>query len=442
MSSQIALMPSPVPAPPAAKRICLLGDNALLARDTAMQLRMAGYEVAIATEPEQLARLSVPRPLSCILVDPGSRGSRYADPACMTQIRAQCPVPVPVLWLAPFSNLDGRLAAARAGADGYLARPVQIGALKERIEALVQRASAAPYRVLVVGSDSGRLAWIEHALAHAGIAALRLQKPLELLCALSRDQPEAIVIDVHTPACDGVDLATLIRQDQAFLDLPVLVLSSDHDPAVRRRAVAAGADDVLLMPMAAQELVLAVSMRVERARAVRGLITRDGMTGLYNHSAIQEQLVREIARSRREGSPLALAMVDLDFFKRINDSHGHPVGDQVIRAIAQMLQQRLRHGDLVGRYGGEEFVLIMPGTSAAGAAAVLDQIRLAFAALPHRAGETAFCATFSAGIAALGEAGGQADAGALLRSADLALYQAKHAGRNRVELAAHEPAPN
>jgi diguanylate cyclase (GGDEF)-like protein len=419
-------------APKPARRICLLGDNALLARDTALQLRASGYDVTVATQLEQLATLGG---LCCIVVDPASRGSRFGDPARAGAIRAQCAAPVPILWLAPLDKFDARLAAARAGVDGFLARPFDVDDLKARIETLAQRLEQPPCRVLVVASDAARLDGIEGALAQAGMEALRLHKPLELIATLSRHHPDAIVIDVDTPACNGVDLAMLIRQDPAFLDLPVLVLSDDRDPAARRRAVAAGVDDLLAPPDTRADLALAVMMRVERSRALRSLIMRDGMTGLYNHVSIKEQLLREMARSRRDGSPLALAMVDLDFFKKINDTYGHQVGDQVIRAIAHILQQRLRHGDLIGRYGGEEFAVIMPGTSAAAAGRVLDDIRALFATVRLKADETVFHATFSAGVADLDVAGGGADPADLFRLADEALYEAKHAGRNRVALA-------
>jgi len=419
-------------APKPARRICLLGDNALLARDTALQLRASGYDVTVATQLEQLAALEG---LCCIVVDPASRGSRFGDPACAGAIRAQCAVPVPILWLAPLDKFEARLAAARAGVDGFLARPLDIDELKARIETLAQRRDQPPCRVLAVASDAARLDGIEGALAQAGMEALRLHKPLELIATLSQHHPDAIVIDVDTPACSGVDLARLIRQDPAFLDLPVLVLAEDRDPAARRRAVAAGVDDYLAPPDTRADLALAVMMRVERSRALRSLIMRDGMTGLYNHVSIKEQLLREMARSRREGSPLALAMVDLDFFKKINDTYGHQVGDQVIRAIAHILQQRLRHGDLIGRYGGEEFAVILPGTSAAAARRVLDDIRELFGTVRHKADEAAFHATFSAGVADLDDAGDAADPADLFRLADEALYEAKHAGRNRVALA-------
>jgi diguanylate cyclase (GGDEF)-like protein len=423
---------TPAFAPKPARRVCLLGDNALLARDTALQLRAAGFDVAVATRIEQLAAQDG---LNCIVVDPASHGSRFSDPACAAAIRAQCAVPVPILWLAPLNKFEVRLAAARAGVDGFLARPLEIDELKARIETLAQRREQPACRVLVVASDAARLDGIEGALAQAGMEPLRLHKPLELIATLSRHHPDAIVVDVDTPACTGIDLAMLIRQDPAFLDLPVLVLSDDSDPAARRRAVAAGVDDFLAPPCTRADLAVAVTMRVERSRALRSLIMRDGMTGLYNHVSIKEQLLREMARSKREGSPLALAMVDLDYFKKINDTWGHPVGDQVIRAIAHLLQQRLRHGDLIGRYGGEEFAVIMPGTSAAVAGRVLDGIRDLFGILRHKADETVFHATFSAGVADLDAAGGGAAPADLFRLADGALYEAKRAGRNRVALA-------
>jgi len=115
------------PAP--AKRICLLGDNGLLVRDTALQLRTAGFDVAVATQLEQLA---TQEGLACIVVDPASHGSRFSDPACAGTIRARCAVPVPILWLAPLDKFEVRLAAARAGVDGFLARPLDIDELKAR----------------------------------------------------------------------------------------------------------------------------------------------------------------------------------------------------------------------------------------------------------------------------------------------------------------------
>jgi len=419
----------------AIKTVYLVNDNLLLARDAALQLQCFGYQVVIAAHLDQLAALFAKRLPNCIVLDQGNRDSAFAKPEDIARIRSLSERHVPILLLSSRSNFEARLAAVRAGVDSYLIKPVDIVSLTDRIDTLTLRKEKHPYRILIVGSDSARLTHYEDMLVQAGMEVAGLQKPIDLFRTLSQYRPELVVMDVHAAACTGIDLTTLIRQDKSFLDLPLLVLSEDSDPRTRRSAIHAGADDFLLTPIAAEDLVFSVSSRVERSRALRGLIMRDGLTGLYNHSSIKEHLVREIARSKRDGTPLALAMVDLDFFKKINDSYGHPVGDQVIRAISRILQQRLRHGDLVGRYGGEEFAVILPVTSAAAASGVLNEIREAFEKIRHKADDTEFFATFSAGVAELSDATGLADAGELFRIADAALYQAKQAGRNRVALA-------
>jgi len=428
------------PAPgQTAARVGLICDNLLLARDTALQLQCFGHRVAIAAGLSDLSSLFVAGTPDCVIVDPGSRQSPLADPACLHAIRAAAPPGIPLIWLSLLNNFEMRLGAARANADAWLSKPCDMAALRERIATLALRAAQPVPRVLVVASDGARLAGCERLLGEAGMETMGLRKPIDLLRILSQHHPELVVLDVHTDACDGADLTLLIRQDKAFLDLPVLVLGQNDEPAARRRALLAGADDFLALPAPDEQLAVAVRARVERSRALRALIMRDGLTGLYNHRAIKEHLAREIARSRREGNPLSVAVVDLDFFKKINDSYGHPVGDQVIRSVSRTLQQRLRHGDLVGRYGGEEFVVILPSTPAPAAAGVLNQIREAFEKIRHRTDDAEFGATFSAGVADLRPT--MTDPEGLFRLADAALYEAKQAGRNRVALAPAETEP-
>jgi diguanylate cyclase (GGDEF)-like protein len=414
---------------PSSKTICLVSDNPLLARDTALQLQCFGYQVTVLTDRGTLAASIENQAPGCVLIDAGNESA--FGKADMALIRASAGLQVPILQLSTRSHFEARLAAVRAGVNGYFVKPLDIVALIDRLDALTVRRDRRPYRILMVGNDVERQEARRHALAEAGMEVLCLQQPIDLFSTLSQHRPELVVIDVDSPECSGADLAALIRQDKTWLDLPIVLLSQDDETALRRDAIAAGADDFLLRP-GASELVFSVSGRVERYRALRGLIMRDGLTGLYNHSATKEHLMREVARSRRDGQPLSLAMVDIDFFKKVNDTYGHPVGDQVIRAIARLLQHRLRHGDVVGRYGGEEFAVILPATSAVTAQRVMDEIRAAFQLIRHKAGDGEFGATFSAGVAELTDA---EDAGALFRVADIALYRAKHGGRNRVEMA-------
>lgn len=165
-------------------------------------------------------------------------------------------------------------------------------------------------------------------------------------------------------------------------------------------------------------------------------MVRDSLTGLFNHTAIQDQLVLEVARANRQGISLAVAMIDIDYFKRVNDTYGHQAGDRVIKSLSRLLKQRLRETDIVGRYGGEEFVVILNNANGLVAVEVLDAIRKDFARLYHYAEGAEFSVTFSCGIADISCFN---DALKLGDAADSALYKAKRLGRNRVVLASLQP---
>jgi diguanylate cyclase (GGDEF)-like protein len=163
----------------------------------------------------------------------------------------------------------------------------------------------------------------------------------------------------------------------------------------------------------------------------------DSLTGLLNHTKTKEYLDKEISRAARQGSGLAFAMLDIDRFKSINDTYGHPAGDRVIVSLSRLLRQRLRKTDIVGRYGGEEFALVLAGADEKSAAKVVDEIRLSFGQVRHNCDGAEFSATFSCGVAGFPRYG---DAISLCNAADKALYEAKHKGRNMVVLAQEQEA--
>ncbi len=177
----------------------------------------------------------------------------------------------------------------------------------------------------------------------------------------------------------------------------------------------------------------ASTRRAERMRTLHALMVRDGLTGLFNHNAIMQFLDLQVANARREHGAFCYAMIDVDRFKGVNDTHGHPAGDQVLMALSRGLRLRLRECDLIGRYGGEEFAVILSGVNEAQAKVIMDHLRLSFAEVIFYAGEATFTCTFSAGIAGFP---GFPTAEAILEAADQALYRAKSGGRNRVEMAA------
>jgi diguanylate cyclase (GGDEF)-like protein len=193
-----------------------------------------------------------------------------------------------------------------------------------------------------------------------------------------------------------------------------------------------GGDEFLTKPISPEHLISAVVGRAERMKIIRSLMIKDGMTGLYNHSTIKEYLGTMIAQARRQGTDVGFAMIDLDNFKRVNDTYGHLVGDQVLVTIARLLRQRLRSSDVVGRYGGEEFAVILPDCDITLAVSLIDQLRESFGSIRFPVGDTPFSVTFSAGVAAFSSYN---DEFSLCKAADEALYQAKNEGRNRVEMA-------
>ena len=157
---------------------------------------------------------------------------------------------------------------------------------------------------------------------------------------------------------------------------------------------------------------------------------RDSLTGLYNHTHSLQLLEDASSRARRDGRSLCFAMIDIDHFKKVNDTYGHPMGDRVIKSLALFLKQRLRKTDHIGRYGGEEFAVVLPDTCARDAVKVLDEIRQRFAEIRYPAQPADLSCTFSCGIAELAP---DTDIKSLTQQADEALYRAKHGGRNRVE---------
>lgn len=194
-------------------------------------------------------------------------------------------------------------------------------------------------------------------------------------------------------------------------------------------SVALGAATIIMFSFG---LVLLSRERIESE--LRQTALRDTLTRLPNRLAILEQLTDELERARRQHTPLSIAMLDLDHFKQINDSHGHLVGDDVLRHCADHLQQRLRRNDSIGRYGGEEFLLILPGTDASGALELVDQLRQSLTQHPAQVDDKNIALSFSAGVYGSTSPVAEDITGMLLK-ADAALYRAKHAGRNTQVLA-------
>jgi diguanylate cyclase (GGDEF)-like protein len=256
--------------------------------------------------------------------------------------------------------------------------------------------------------------------------------PMDILESLSEFRPELILMDVYMPGCSGMEVAKIIRQKDAFVSTPIVFLSAETDIEKQLAAMSLGGDDFLTKPILPWHLVSAVTARIERHRILRSFMIRDSLTGLLNHTKTKEQLDIEVAHAERRHSDLSFAMIDLDHFKSVNDTYGHVTGDKVLKSLSRLLRQRLRKTDIVGRYGGEEFGLVLVDMNGDTAVRILDEIREDFAKIRHYSREADFSVTFSCGVAAFPR---YRTRSRLNEAADKALYEAKRRGRNRVVLA-------
>jgi two-component system cell cycle response regulator len=258
------------------------------------------------------------------------------------------------------------------------------------------------------------------------------------------DPPPLALLDWMMPGVHGVEVCRRVREAAREPYIYIILLTGKDDTADVALGLEAGADDYLTKPFDNAELqarlktgrrVLALQEEAIAAReALREQATTDALTGIANRRTILETLDKELERSRRVGSACSVILVDLDHFKRVNDTHGHAAGDAVLQHAASTLRSILRPYDLVGRYGGEEFVVVLPGCDAEGARAAAERLRTSMASASVAVGETTVRVTCSLGVA-VGGMGTERGRDALLEAADAALYRAKKGGRDRVVVA-------
>jgi diguanylate cyclase (GGDEF)-like protein len=286
-------------------------------------------------------------------------------------------------------------------------------------------------RVLVIDDDPDFVSCVAEVLEREAILVRSAADATRLVELLDELRPDLMLLDAMLPHVSGWDAIRVVRTTPEHRDMPILFLTGRTDLESRVAAFEAGADDYLGKPLVPEELLARVRVRLDRRRLVREMTERDPLTHCLSRRALLDGLASRLSESRRHARPLSAALLDVDRFKRVNDSYGHLVGDHVLMALGRLLNARFRLEDLRGRWGGEEFVLVFPGETAQTAAAVLSRVLDEFRTIPFRSerGER-FLVTFSAGVASFPADGATVDT--LIRAADARLYEAKRAGRGHV----------
>ena len=344
--------------------------------------------------------------------------------AWVRTVRQHCPY-TQLILRTPSRNMERQVALLRAGVDLLLQQDEGSEQILRLLLELTEVHEAAAYRVMVVEDSRVASTIIQRTLREHGIESEAVRDPAEVLDRLDSYQPDLVLMDMQMPKLDGIEATRVIRQQKRWRALPIVYLSGEQNIARQIEALRLGGDQFLSKPFNPIMLAAVIKTSVERYRTAQRHTQIDGLTGLLRHSVALQRLELLMEAARQQ--PLAVAMLDIDHFKAINDSYGHPVGDRVIMALAWLLRGKLRSTDLIARFGGEEFLIALPGADAATARAVLEQLRERFAGQLHGKNDTLLQASFSAGIAHYRPG---MSVGDLIERADAALLQAKQQGRN------------
>ncbi len=367
--------------------------------------------------------------------------------------------PVPVLIFTASGSTEIRLEVAKLGGRAFIQKPLSAAQVMETVIQVRQRSQTPEAKVLVVDDDPGQLIELRSLLEPWGLKLIGLSNPEKFLEALDSYQPDLLILDVEIPKIDGISLCQVVRNDPRWSGMPILFLTAHREPEMVHRIFAAGADDYVNKPIVGPELVTRILNRLERIQLLRNMAETDPLTGVANRRKSTQELNRFLQLAKRHKQPICFALLDLDYFKQVNDKYGHAMGDAILHRLGRLLSLSFRSEDIVARWGGEEFVVVMYGMTKEDGMKRLSELleklqKQEFTAtilssdnqgIDREAEDWSnqvnhqeriapivetFCITFSAGIAQYPEHG--SDLQSLYRCADRALHQAKAAGRNCV----------
>ncbi len=443
-------------------RVLVVDDERANVVLTAIRLRSLGYEVFEASGGEAAIRMLRAMEVDLVLSD--VRMPEVDGFELVRRIRDDPTLEgLPVVLVTGYDGPEERTHGLNVGADDFLAKPVNMAELQLRVQAQVRlhrlrrelrhrgrilhhpevESGAAPTgRVFVLEDDaqwSTLLTASLRAAGHTVESAADLRSGIE---GIARAEPDVVLVDLGLPDGDGSRVIQRFRDVTRGRHAPaIVVVTAVDDEEQKLDCLRSGADDFVSKPISPMEVVARVGSQMRRIRAsalaadqvekALGDAYTDALTGLYNRRYLDEDLVRRVAKAGTRDGSFAVALLDIDHFKRINDTWGHPAGDAVLRTVAKEIRGFLRTGDLECRYGGEEFVVILPSTSLGDAVLVAERLRGGIQSCELPSPLVAAKITASLGVA--GWVPGE-DASSLLGRADHALYAAKRAGRNRVEV--------
>jgi diguanylate cyclase (GGDEF)-like protein len=419
------------PSQPSERLVYLVTDDSHFASHLSQQIIHFGYHIQHVRDIKSLPNLITDRKSVAITIDIPAEKKQTTDQDIFVAISALQHTYSNLIFTSDRDDQIVRLKSIRAGGAAFFNKPINIVSLIDKLDALNRStATLLPFKVLIIEDQLAVASYYQMVLKMSGLDAEIASNPDHVLGYLRDFHPDLILMNTFLSELNASDLARVIRQIDDFVSIPIIFLSNEDDFEKRIEALDLGGDEYLVKPIKASHLIAVIRSRLERSKTLRSYMVRDSLTNLLNHTAFRDVLTQEVNRCKRQNASLALAMVDIDHFKRVNDTYGHAAGDSAIKGLARLLQQRLRKSDIIGRYGGDEFVALLIDCEAEQARQIMDEIRVHFSEIEFYPNESkSLSLTFSCGISTFPE---HQNAESMSDSADQALYIAKAGQRNQV----------
>lgn len=290
-------------------------------------------------------------------------------------------------------------------------------------------------KILVVDDNLNNIRLLTDILEDENFTVYTADNGAAVLAMVHKLKPDVILLDIMMPGLDGFEVCKLLKNDFDIKDIPVIMVTAKTEGIDIKKSLGMGAFDYIKKPIDEIEVIARVQSAIRFKQTqdkLKEMAMKDGLTGLYNHALLIELFEKEIDKQQRNNGSISFAMIDIDDFKKINDTYGHISGDTVLKELSNILMSSVRGGDIVGRYGGEEFSIVFPGIDEQNAFQLCERIRKEVEDFNFEIGIETVKITISIGIN-FNELKGIINKREIIQKADEALYRAKHNGRNRIE---------
>lgn len=291
-------------------------------------------------------------------------------------------------------------------------------------------------KVLVIDDNPQNIRLLKEILEDENFLVYTSDSGLAILEIVTNIKPDLILLDIMMPEVDGYEVCEVLKGNSLTQDIPIIMITAKTEGEDVKRALDLGAFDYIKKPVDEVEVVARVQSALrykQQQNKLKEMASRDGLTGAYNHALLIELFQKELAKQKRSGGNIAFIMLDIDYFKKVNDTYGHMAGDVVLKELTQIITHNVRNSDIIGRYGGEEFGIVLTDIQLDTVDQLCERIRQSIESNVFAIGTESLNITVSMGVY-FKTAGDNISMGEMIKKADEALYKAKHTGRNKVEI--------